>query len=115
MDDLISRREAIDALTENKEMINAVLDSLALDYNTRRNEEQRRGQINEDIETIKALPSAQPKRKKGKWERIGHTRHRCSECKGVALLDDFGGECLTDFCSCCGAEMEPSIGTFSEK
>ena len=55
----------------------------------------------------------QPERKKGKWERIGHTRHRCSECKGVALLDDFGRECLTDFCSCCGAEM--SIGTFSEK
>lgn len=59
-DDLISRKAAIGELTENKEMINAVLDSLTLDYNTRRNQEQRRGQINEDIETIKALPSAQP-------------------------------------------------------
>jgi len=58
--DLISRQTAIDALTENKEMINAVLDSLTLDYNTRINQEQRRGQVNEDIETIKALPSAQP-------------------------------------------------------
>lgn len=60
MDDLISRRAAINALIENKEMINTVLDSLTLDYNTRKNQEQRRGQINEDIETIKALPSAQP-------------------------------------------------------
>ena len=57
--DTIYRQAAIDALTENKEMINAVLDSLTLDYNTRRNQEQRRGQINEDIEAIKALPSAQ--------------------------------------------------------
>ena len=56
---LINRQDAIDALTEDKEMINAVLDSLTLDYNTRRDQEQRRGQINEDIETIKALPSAQ--------------------------------------------------------
>lgn len=57
MSDLISRQAAIDALSENKEMINAALDSLILDYNTRKNQEQRREQINEDIETIKALPS----------------------------------------------------------
>ena len=60
MNDLISRQGAIDELTENKEMINAVLDSLTLDYNARRDQEQRRGQINEDIEMIKALPPAQP-------------------------------------------------------
>lgn len=58
MNDTIYRQDAIDALIENKEMINVVLDSLTLDYNTRRNQEQRRGQINEDIETIKALPPA---------------------------------------------------------
>ena len=56
---IIYRQDAIDELTENKEMINAVLDSLTLDYNTRRDQEQRRGQIIEDIETIKSLPSAQ--------------------------------------------------------
>lgn len=58
--DMISRQAAIDALTEDKELINAGLDSLTLDYNTRRNEEQRREQIDEDIETIKELPVAQP-------------------------------------------------------
>lgn len=56
MDDFISRQVVIDALTENKEIINMALDSLTLDYNTRKNLEQRRGQINEDIETIKTLP-----------------------------------------------------------
>ena len=56
---IIYRQDAINELTENKEMINAVLDSLTLDYNTRRDQEQRRGQIIEDIETIKTLPSAQ--------------------------------------------------------
>ena len=61
--DIIYRQAAINELTENKEMINAVLDSLTLDYNTRRNQEQRRGQIDEDIETIKALPSAEPEQR----------------------------------------------------
>ena len=63
MDDLISRQAAVDALEKNKEMINAVLDSLTLDYNARRNLEQRRGQTNEDVETIKELPSAQPEQR----------------------------------------------------
>ena len=79
MDDLISRNMAINVLIENKEMINAVLDSLTLDYNTRKNQEQRRGQINEDIETIKTLPSAQPEKK---------------TCKNCKWEDSFGyGEC----------------------
>jgi len=60
MNDTISRQAAIDALTKNKEMINAALDSLMLDYNSRIIQQQRRGQINEDIETIEKLPSAQP-------------------------------------------------------
>ena len=70
MDDLISRRAAIEALTEDIEMINAVLDSLTLDYNTRRNEEQRQGQINEDIETNKDLPSVKSERKRGQWIKM---------------------------------------------
>ena len=90
MSDLISKQAAIDVLTENKEMINAVLDSLTLDYNTRRNEEQRRGQINEDIETIKALPSAQAERKTGRW------------FSDVAYYDEDGCPCIVSRCSECG-------------
>jgi len=94
---LINRQDAIDALTENKEMINAALDSLTLDYNTRRDQEQRRGQINEDIETIKALPSAQPE--------IIHCRdckHHHYESKDIPYCDriDYGyGWKDDDFCS----------------
>ena len=129
-DDMISRQVAIDALTENKEMINAVLDSLTLDYNTRRNQEQRRGQINEDIETIKALPSAQPKnmsvtfdvqkitkhksdfsdlpsaqpgRKKGKWLDNYQYGYKCSECGAYLEIDC--GDAEMNFCPNCGADM----------
>lgn len=108
-DDLISRKAAIDALTDNKEMINAVLDSLTLDYNTRRNQEQRRGQINDDIETIKELPSAQPERKKGRWIVIVKgcklTSYKCSEC-GRYIADDTGYDVKKDYPFChCGADM----------
>jgi hypothetical protein len=87
MSDLISRQAAIDELTENKEMINAVLDSLTLDYNTRRNQEQRRGQINEDIETIKALPSAQPEPTLEQIEEYCHKR--CLSIVDNALLHKY--------------------------
>lgn len=108
-DDSISRRAAINALTENKEMINAVLDSLTLDYNTRRNHEQRRGQINEDIETIKALPPAEPKMK-GKWikqidESINAWWYECSACGDYPLKNAFGYDSLSQFCPWCGAEL----------
>ena len=117
MSDLISRQSAIDALTEHKEMINAVLDSLTLDYNTRRNQEQRRGQINEDIETIKALPSAQPERKKGKWTEKHHAYSdeesvieewqscRCSECGRYDTRPYMYYFSEPNYCSYCGADM----------
>ena len=121
MSDLISRQSAIDALAENKEMINAVLDSLTLDYNTRRNEEQRRGQINEDIETIKALPTAMQsnesnaldalERTKGKWieqeDGWGGYYYDCSVCKeSWTTIDGTPWDNGMNFCPNCGAEME---------
>jgi hypothetical protein len=104
--DTINRQAAIEALTENKEMINAVLDSLTLDYNTRRYQEQRRGQINEDIETIKELPSAQPERKKGKWIReslVTNYPYKCSACIKYTRA-------MYDFCPNCGADMREETG-----
>lgn len=105
MDDLISRKAAINALTENKEMINAVLDSLTLDYNMRRNQEQRRGQINEDIETIKDLLSVQPMWKRGKWIDetfkpwgLVHHPYKCDQCGEHS-------EANSNFCPNCGADM----------
>ena len=109
MTDPISRQAALDTLAENKELINAALDSLTLDYNTRRNLEQRRGQVNEDIEAIKELPPAEPKH--GKWIhesiRSGNSLTgyfllptcSCSECNCCVSSD-------SPYCPNCGAKME---------
>lgn len=83
MNDTVYRQAVIDALDENKDMINAALDSLTLDYNTRRNLEQRRGQINEDVETIKELPSAQPE----PYKRSKDAEMHCFDAD--ALIDIF--------------------------
>ena len=81
MDDLIGRRAALDALEQNEEMINIVLDSLTLDYNSRTYQWQRRAQIKNDINTIRELPSAQPKHNPDEWctdcKEYDHDRHCC--------------------------------------
>ena len=89
MDELISRQAAINALEKNKEMINAVLDSLTLDYNARRNLEQRRGQTNEDVETIKELPSAQPEQR---WIPMTESLPK-AEKKRYWVCTDTGYQC----------------------
>ena len=60
---------------------------------------------------IKALPSAQPEREKGKWIVCGD-KHVCSECDEFALCDAYDvletgeyQEKLSDFCPNCGADM----------
>ena len=81
-DDLISRAEAIDAMSESLKRVFP---------------EHR--QIAEKC--LKALPSAQPQRKKGHWIRVGdgYTDYfRCSEC---GELSDYEG----NFCSDCGCDM----------
>ena len=52
---------------------------------------------------ILQLPSAQPERKKGKWERYGHdffgdNEYRCTACEKTANIK-------TAFCPNCGADM----------
>ena len=64
------------------------------------------GMVTSLFDGIKALPPAQPDRANGRWildQKSG--RRICSECLAVALKDDHGNECLTDFCSCCGSDM----------
>ena len=63
-----------------------------------------------------ALPSVQPERKKGRWERH-NTYHgddtsgfidpdwRCSECGRQANVNEWFMYDLTDFCPNCGADM----------
>ena len=58
------------------------------------------------VERVKALPSAQPEQKKGKWidetfKPWGLVYHpyKCNQCGGYSEAD-------SDFCPDCGAKME---------
>ena len=92
MDDLISRRAAIDAVHENYDKI---LDFIS-DGKT----------IASSVEDIICdLPSAQPERKKGKWIKLYAGNYKCSVCGDWWANDD--NEMVEDFkfCPNCGADM----------
>ena len=91
MDDLISRRDAI-------EVINAIL-AVTGDKNVAKVWDQ-----------IKDLPSAQPERKTGQWQEDpngygfwGYGFWICSACGFV--LKASGADSLYNFCPNCGADM----------
>ena len=43
----------------------------------------------------------------GHWEKDPRSkRTRCSECYSVVPRDDYRRECLSDYCSVCGARMD---------
>ena len=96
MIDLIERQKAIDAVrrTAYHDLIKENMVLLLMD-----------------------LPSAEPERKKGRWERH-NTYHgddtsgyidpdwRCSVCGRQANVNEWFMYDLTDFCPNCGAKME---------
>ena len=98
MSDLIDRQAAIDALGD---MVMNWTDS-----------EYELGQLNQwkaDRKAIVDLPSAQPQRIKGRWERKESDLswwYECSECGKSPLFDPYENEVLTPFCPWCGARME---------
>ena len=51
---------------------------------------------------LNCLPSAEPKRKNGKWVKDYYGNIICSECKGYRR-DSRVGHMF--FCNCCGADM----------
>ena len=57
--------------------------------------------IQNDIETIKALPSAEPERKKGKWIYYDPNGFKCSECGGYLEIEV--GDVKMKFCPNCGS------------
>ena len=79
--------------------------------------------LTEVRDRIKALPSAQPERKKGRWIPVdsysafggdeatwmAHGNpvafYYCSECKEQAYAGEDGESLLTDYCPNCGADM----------
>ena len=64
------------------------------------------------IRQVKALPSAEPERKKGQWIWCTSSDHlKCSECgtRAPMYMDYADGdyqEWLSDFCPECGCEMK---------
>ena len=99
MNDLISRQAAIDTTWEDP----SYTDPLNV--------------LSEVRDRIKALPSAQPERKKGSWNVIQGDIVICSEC-GMCAPKTMTG-CLlnrhlepnrTNFCPNCGADMRKREG-----
>lgn len=102
MTDTIDRRTAIRALEKMKDV--SAKGDLGGFYNTI---------IENAIDMLKNLPSAQPEQKIGKWNIIRGNIVVCSEC-GMYALETMTG-CLlnrhlepnrTNFCPDCGAKME---------
>ena len=96
MDDLISRQAAVDALGE-KPLVWDDLNDFDLG---------KAVQWSDDVDAIKALPPAQPKRIKGKWKRTKANRGynaewTCSNC-GYTVYAEF---CNYNYCSSCGSDM----------
>ena len=92
MSDLISRQAAIDSIQKE---IDKYYNEAGGGYYLAENA----------IDTLKALPSSEPERKKGKWENyiadtgVEHWRViRCSECEKVAIE-------RYNYCPHCGADM----------
>ena len=93
--DLIERRAAIDALEATKDK--SAKGDIGCFYNTI---------IQNNIDALKSLPSAQPDRKTGKWilkPNIYGVVY-CSECDFELHINN------TNFCPNCGAKMEAKNG-----
>jgi len=90
MNDLISRQAAIDAYG---------------DWYVE--EGTAEGFIGTVKQLLEGLPSAQPKRIRGKWIPItnGRLGHECDQCHEYAPSYESGNEYLSRFCPNCGADM----------
>ncbi len=102
MRDLIDKQEAIDALGEEPEV-------------WMENDEYARGLKNQwryDVNALKAVPSVQPERKKGKWVANGDIPKECPFCGEDWDKYVFGEVWYTDelpkFCPNCGADCRGS-------
>ena len=98
-DDLITRQAALDALGEEP----------LVWHEDDAGEVAERNQWRRDVAAIKALPSAQPQRIKGRWiddglysDNFPHHAWHCSECEESVLEID---EPWFKFCPSCGADM----------
>lgn len=96
MNDLIRRQDAIDAVFElSDKLSNEMLFIDAI------------------VDEIENLPSAEPERKKGKWNFIGDNMFECTHCRVVYTTQQLNGlrnyaedPYAPRFCPNCGTRME---------
>lgn len=110
--DTISRQSAIDALWEKRQALNNYMEILLQDgkMQSRYLAKIERNRIEEDINIVEALPSAEHERNKGKWIRITQgimpEKYICPFCHRT--VESYGPEELLSirypYCHC-GADM----------
>ena len=91
MSDLISRQDAIDALTERSQELIGIAGDLG-------------GACKGAASLIKSLPSAEPKA--GRWTKYDSIYRTaiCSQCEKVTMFETWGGKVRPyDFCPNCGS------------
>ena len=124
----MTREEAIEMLKKDKEQRGNCFISDALDMAIKALEQEpcedvvSRQAVIDEMERrhakgdsitkgfVNNMPSVTSIRPKGHWQKIelpSRDAHECSECCGLALLDE-NNEQLTDFCPSCGADMRKS-------
>ena len=106
MDDLISRRAAIDALDEQIEQCNKALGSFDISPKDEYAIKVERASLKAYRELLENLPSAQPERAEGEWIPFD-VEYECSHC-GIILQFNDGTpkDNNANFCPNCGARMK---------
>ena len=103
MNDLISRQAAIDAILAVTG--NSSVRELYEHVQEHGLSNMWSGGVNAAIDTIIAVPSAEPERKTGHWKfDWKHNKATCSEC-GHTFRDAFDIDDFDNFCRHCGAYM----------
>ena len=104
MSELIKREDAIEAL--DFEIVHMTA------YRNGKSEGNLFTQYNKGLEdgikAIRALPSAEPERKKGEWIKVGHwgRSYKCNQCGNYLDFDGVNaGRGDANFCPNCGARM----------
>lgn len=102
MSDLISRKDAIEAIANltcfGIEEIKVQCDKSVADS------EGWLGGLRDAVIEIEALPSVEPEHKKGKWNNY-KDEHCCSVCQSVVIQENWDDDIRYDYCPYCGAEM----------
>ena len=111
MSDLIDRQAAIDTLNVCAELLRRVLDDTDIVGIERTKYEWGLGLIESFISDMEELPSAEPKRRKGRWQITDAYPHNvyCSECHVKSAQTNWAvwedGSLPRNFCPNCGAKM----------